>query len=67
MLGAEIVQVTRRTRVLEERVLPRLQAEIRTIVQFIGERDREAHFRLKKFKDARQSRCGKVGRAPVRR
>ena len=67
MLGAEIVQVTRRTRVLEERVLPRLQAEIRTIVQFIGEREREAHFRLKKFKDARRSRCGKVGRAPVRR
>ena len=53
MLGAEILHVTRRTRVLEERVLPRLRAEIRSIVQYIGEREREAHFRLKKFKDSR--------------
>jgi V/A-type H+-transporting ATPase subunit D len=62
MLGAEILHVTRRTRVLEERVLPRLRAEIRTIVQYIGEREREAHFRLKKFKDSRGSRSGRSGR-----
>jgi V/A-type H+-transporting ATPase subunit D len=55
MLGEEILRVTRRTRVLEERVLPRLRAEIRTIVQFLGEREREAHYRLKKFKTGRQS------------
>lgn len=61
MLGAEILRVTRRTRVLEERVLPRLQAEIRTIVQYIGEREREAHFRLKKFKDSRGRRSGRRG------
>ncbi|MGB5105023.1 MAG: V-type ATP synthase subunit D [Steroidobacteraceae bacterium] len=58
MLGAEILRVTRRTRVLEERVLPRLRAEIRAIVQYIGEREREAHYRLKKFKDSRGRRSG---------
>jgi V/A-type H+-transporting ATPase subunit D len=55
-LGEEILRVTRRTRVLEERVLPRLRLQIRTIDQFIGEREREAHFRLKKFKDSRGDR-----------
>lgn len=54
MLGEEILRVTRRTRVLEERVLPRLRSEIRTIVQFLGEREREAHYRLKKFKTDRR-------------
>jgi V/A-type H+-transporting ATPase subunit D len=49
-LGEEIQHVTRRTRVLEERVLPRLKAEIKAITQYLGEREREAHFRLKKFK-----------------
>lgn len=53
MLGEEILRVTRRTRVLEERVLPRLRLQIRTIAQYISEREREAHFRLKKFKDSR--------------
>lgn len=59
MLGAEILRVTRRTRVLEERVLPRLRSEIRAIVEYIGEREREAHYRLKKFKDSRGRRPGK--------
>ena len=53
MLGREIQHVTRRTRVLEERVLPRLKAQIRTITHYIGERGREAHFRLKRFKTMR--------------
>ncbi len=51
-LGEETLQVTRRTRVLEERVLPGLRAQVRHISQYIGEREREAYFRLKKFKDA---------------
>ena len=51
-LGEETLQVTRRTRVLEERVLPGLRAQVRQISQYIGEREREAYFRLKKFKDA---------------
>ena len=54
-LGEEIQRLTRRTRVLEERLLPRLKAEIRTIAQYLGERDREAHFRLKRFKASRQA------------
>jgi V/A-type H+-transporting ATPase subunit D len=75
MLGEEILAVTRRVRVLEERVLPRLRAEIRSIVQFLGEREREAHYRLKKFKtdrrggtfsDSSSRRCPPVPRAPAR-
>jgi len=50
-LGDEIVRVTRRTRVLEERVLPGLRQDIRSIAQYIGERDREAYYRLKRFKE----------------
>ncbi len=75
MLGEEILGVTRRVRVLEERVLPRLRAEIRAIVQFLGEREREAHYRLKKFKTDRRGgafsapssrTCPPVPRAPAR-
>jgi V/A-type H+-transporting ATPase subunit D len=50
-LGDEIVRVTRRTRVLEERVLPGLRQDIRSIAHYIGERDREAYYRLKQFKE----------------
>ncbi len=56
MLGEEILHVTRRTRVLEERVLPNLKDQIKIIGQYIGEREREAHFRLKRFKDLRSQR-----------
>lgn len=56
MLSREIQHVTRRTRVLEERVLPRLRADIRDITHYIGEREREAHFRLKRFKMTRAAR-----------
>jgi V/A-type H+-transporting ATPase subunit D len=61
-LGEETLQVTRRTRVLEERVLPGLQSQVRAISQYLGEREREAYFRLKKFKDAR-ARRGERGAA----
>ncbi len=50
-LGDEIVRVTRRTRVLEERVLPGLRQDILNIAHYIGERDREAYYRLKQFKE----------------
>ena len=53
MLGEEILRVTRRTRVLEERVLPRLAGQIKTIVHYLGEREREAYYRLKRFKSGR--------------
>jgi V/A-type H+/Na+-transporting ATPase subunit D len=50
-VGDEILRVTRRTRVLEERVLPGLRREIRSIAQYLGERDREEYYRLKRFKE----------------
>jgi V/A-type H+-transporting ATPase subunit D len=53
-LGDAIQQVTRRVRVLEERVLPQLLNDIKSVAQHIGEREREAHFRLKKFKAGRE-------------
>ncbi len=55
-LGEEILHVTRRIRVLEERVLPKMKRQVRSIQQYIGEREREAHFRLKRFKDLRSRR-----------
>ena len=53
ILGDEILGVTRRIRVLEERILPGLRSEVRAIAQYLGEREREAHFRLKRYKSAR--------------
>jgi len=50
-LGEEILRVSRRSRVLEERILPDLAAKIRSTDQYIGEREREEYFRLKKFKN----------------
>ena len=50
-VGEEILRVTRRTRVLEERVLPGLKKEIRQIAQYLGEREREAYCRLKRFRE----------------
>ena len=52
-LGQEVVRVTRRIRVLEERVLPELQLQVKTIAQFLGERERESSFRLKRFRDVK--------------
>ena len=52
-LGQEVVRVTRRIRVLEERILPELQKQVKTIAQFLGERERESSFRLKRFRDLR--------------
>lgn len=52
-LGEEIVKTTRRIRVLEERILPDLKHQIKNISQYIGEREREAYYRLKRFKNIR--------------
>lgn len=49
-LGEELLRMTRRIRVLEERVLPGLRGEIREIARYLGEREREAGYRLKLFK-----------------
>jgi len=55
-LGEEIIKTTRKIRVIEERVLPELRDNIKTIVHYIGEREREAFYRLKRFKSGIQSR-----------
>ena len=57
-LGDEIIRTTRKIRVIEERVLPELRDNIKTIVQYIGEREREAFYRLKRFKSGIQSNPG---------
>ena len=51
-LSDELLRIMRKIRVLEERVLPDLKQQIRTISQNIGERERESYYRLKKFKGA---------------
>jgi V/A-type H+-transporting ATPase subunit D len=54
-LGQEVVRITRRIRVLEERILPGLQHQVKTIAQFLGERERETSFRLKRFRDFKRA------------
>ena len=49
-LGDEILRTTRRIKVLEEMVYPTLKLQIRTISQYIGERERESFYRLKRVK-----------------
>lgn len=48
----------RKIRVLEERVLPDLNHQIKTIYQYIDEREREAYYRLKMFKNISATRYG---------
>jgi V/A-type H+-transporting ATPase subunit D len=52
-LGEEIVRVSQRIRVLEERLVPDLRRKVRTITQFLGERERESAYRLKRFSTSR--------------
>ena len=51
-LGIEITRITRKIRMLEEKKMPELKCKIKSIAQYIGEREREAYYRLKKIKDA---------------
>ena len=55
-LGDEIVRIGRRIRVLEERILPDLRRQSRAIAHYLGEREREDFYRLKRFKGGRQRR-----------
>jgi V/A-type H+-transporting ATPase subunit D len=50
-IGAEIIKTTRKIRMLEQIVFPDLRQRIRSITQFIAERERESYYRLKKFKE----------------
>lgn len=63
-LAEELVRLTRRVRVLENRVLPGLQTEIRAIGQYLAERDRETFYRLKSFKKKRLATVP-ISRGPV--
>ena len=53
-LGEELLRLTRRIRVLEERIMPEIDGHIRIISQSLGERDREAYYLLKRFKAGRR-------------
>lgn len=57
-LAEELIRLTRRIRVLEERVEPALRGEIREMAQYLAERERETHFRLKRFKGYKASAEG---------
>jgi V/A-type H+-transporting ATPase subunit D len=49
-MGDEIQRIARKIKVLEEKVLPELKRQIKSITQYIGERERESHYRLRRFK-----------------
>jgi V/A-type H+-transporting ATPase subunit D len=49
-LAEELVRLTRRIRILEERVAPELHVDIHAMAQYLAERERETYFRLKRFK-----------------
>jgi len=54
-LASAIRETTRVMRTLEDRILPRQAQDIRHIRFFLAERERESHFRLRKFKQLRKS------------
>jgi V/A-type H+-transporting ATPase subunit D len=60
-LGEEILRVSRRPGCLRKGCCPDLAGRIKATEQYIGEREREEYFRLKKFKNFRRS--GEVGRS----
>jgi V/A-type H+-transporting ATPase subunit D len=49
-IGAAVKSVTRKVRILEERILPHLDKDIKTTAARISEREREEYFRRKRFK-----------------
>lgn len=55
-LSQEILRTTRRIKVLEEVVVPSLRLQIRTINHYIGERERESFYRLKRVKTMLQKK-----------
>ncbi len=55
-LAEELVRLTRRIRILEERVAPGLRCDIRAMDQYLAERERESFFRLKRFKGRRTAK-----------
>ncbi|HET7319537.1 MAG TPA: V-type ATP synthase subunit D [Nitrospirota bacterium] len=60
-LGDEILRTTRRIKVLEEMVLPGLKHQVKTITQYIGERERESFYRLKRVKNILSEKEARAG------
>jgi len=58
-LEEELRKISRRIRMLEERILPQLRADLHSIAQYLGEREREAHYCLKRFKQRTAERVYK--------
>jgi V/A-type H+-transporting ATPase subunit D len=58
-LAEELVRLTRRIRILEERVTPELQVDIHAMAQYLAERERETYFRLKRFKGYAEQTAGR--------
>lgn len=50
VIGEEVKKVSRRINALEEYLIPKLRAEVRTIARVLDEREREDTFRLKRIK-----------------
>lgn len=53
-LGEKIVDLSRKVRVLDEKIIPQLKKQMHLIAQQLGEREREEHYRLKQFKKGRE-------------
>lgn len=61
-LSAEIIDISRKIKIVDEKILPRLRRQIHTISQQIGEREREEYFRLKRFKEIGTARTAARGK-----
>ncbi len=58
-LAEELVRLTRRIRILEERIAPQLRIDIHAMSQYLAERERETYFRLKRFKGYADRHAGR--------
>ena len=58
-LAEELVRLTRRIRILEERISPALTKDIHAMGQYLAERERETYFRLKRFKTFAERHAGR--------
>ncbi len=58
-LAEELVRLTRRIRILEERIAPQLRIDIHAMAQYLAERERETYFRLKRFKGYADRHAGR--------
>jgi V/A-type H+/Na+-transporting ATPase subunit D len=63
ILGQEVRNVSRRINAIEERLLPRLRQDVRTIGRVLEEREREDVFRLKRIKKKKAAARSKGGRS----